>query len=263
MSAARKEYYNKEFHSPKGNTAAVWRLIREVVPNTKKISNGNNIDSNKMEEFNHFFAKVGRKAFEDSPKSFKPESAKNTIQFNHEHSSSQNTFRPQPVDTSTVILTIKQLNESNSCGSDHIALRFIKDALPVIIPYISCIINTSIVTGTFPAAWNHAIVTPLFKKGDLKEIGNYRPISLLQVFSKVIKKIVANQLVQYTEHNSLLSSTRHGFRPKLSTDTALLQVSKQIYDAIDNREICRLTLCDLSKAFDNVSRDILLKNALN
>ncbi len=116
-----------------------------------------------------------------------------------------------------------------------LSLRFMKDALPVIIPYITCIINTSVVTGTFPAAWKHAIVTPLFKKGDPTEFGNYRLISFLPIFSKVIEKIVANQLVQYTEHNSLLSSTQHGFRPKLSTETALLQVSKKIYDAIDNR----------------------------
>ncbi len=262
MSAARKEYYNKELHSSKGNTAAVWRLIREVVPNTKKTCNGNNTDSNKIEEFNHFFANVGRKAFEDSPKSITPESAENTTQFNHEHSSSQNTFRPQPVDTNTVTLTIQQLNESNSWGSDHISLRFTKDALPVIVPYITCINNTSIVTGTFPAVWKHAIiVTPLFKKGDPKEIGNYKLISLLPVFFKVIEKIVANRLVPYTEHNSLLSRTQHGFRPKLSTETALLQVFKKIYDAIDNREIsiCLLTLCDLSKAFDSVSHDILLK----
>ncbi len=72
----------------------------------------------------------------------------------------------------------------------------------------------------------------------------------------------AHQLVQNTEHNSFLSSTQHGFRPKLSTETALLQVSKKIYGAIDSREICLLTLHDLSKAFDSVSHDILLKNAL-
>ncbi len=59
-------------------------------------------------------------------------------------------------------------------------------------------------------------------------------------------------------------TTQHGFRPKLSTETALLHVSKQIHDAIDNREIYLLTLCDLSKAFDSASHTILLKkNALN
>ncbi len=208
-------------------------------------------------KFNHFFVNVGKEAFDNSQKSLTPESAENPTQFFHEHSSSQNTFRPQHVDTNTVILTIKQLKESNSYGSDNISLRFIKDALPVIIPYRTCIINTSIVTGTFPAAWKHAIVTPLFKKVTPKKSATIDQ-SLSSRFSQnIIEKIVANQLVQYTEHNSLLSNTQHGFRPKLST--ALLQVSKKIYDAIDTREICLLTLCDLSKAFDSVSHDILLK----
>ncbi len=193
MSAARKEYYNRELNSTKGNTAAVWRLIREIVPSINKTSNGCNTENNKIEEFNHFFANVGREAFEDSPQNITPEIEENLSPLHHELASNQNTFRPHPVDTNTVILTIKQLKESNSCGSGNISLKFIKDALPVIIPYITCIINTSIVTGSFPATWKHAIVTPLFKKGGLKEIGNYRPISLLPVFSKIIEKIVANQ----------------------------------------------------------------------
>ncbi len=225
MSAASKEYYNKELNSSNCNTAVVWRLIREVVSSTKNTNNGNNIKSSIIEEFNHFLANDGRKAVEAFKKSITPESEENSIQFYHVHASSQNTFRQEPVDANTVILTIKQLKESNSCGSDHISLRFIKDALPVIIPYITCIINTSIVTGTYPAAWKHAIVTPLFKEGDPIDIGNYKPISLLPVFSKVIEKIVANQLVQYTEHHSFLSNTQHGFRPKLPTETALLHVS--------------------------------------
>ncbi len=64
MSTAREEYYNKELNSSKGNTAAVWRLIRYIVPITKKTSNDNNIERNKIEEFNRFFANVGRKAVE-------------------------------------------------------------------------------------------------------------------------------------------------------------------------------------------------------
>ncbi len=88
-------------------------------------------------------------------------------------------------------------------------------------------------------------------------------MSLLPVFSKIIEKIVANQLVQDTEHNSLLSNTQHGFWSRQSTETALMQVSKKIYVIKDNREIYRLTLRELSKTFSSVSHDILPKNALN
>lgn len=84
-------------------------------------------------------------------------------------------------------------------------------------------------------------------------------MSLLPVVSEILEKIVATQLVQFMEQNFLFSSTQHGFRPNLSTETALLQVSKKIYDTMDKGEICLLTLCDLSKAFDSVCHDILLR----
>ncbi len=160
--------------------------------------------TNKVEEFNIFFANVGRNTFEStqeslisdrtnplphafspSPASLSPTPADATL------------FRPQPVDPATVTLTIKQLQNTNSFGSDGIPLKFIKDSLIATIVYITIIINTSIATGIFPTTWKHAIVTPLHKKGDQDDITNYRPVSLLPVLSKILEKIVANQLVSF------------------------------------------------------------------
>ncbi len=61
------------------------------------------------------------------PKTLHQKLMKTPSQLFHELASSQNTFCPQPVDTNTVVLTIKQLKESNSCGPDNISLKFIKD----------------------------------------------------------------------------------------------------------------------------------------
>ena len=174
-------------------------------------------------------------------------------------SRSEETFRPKPVDTNTIILTIKSLNETRSIGSDGIALKFIKDALCIVAFYLTCIINTSIVTGVFPQAWKHANVIPLFKTGDINNVSNYRPISLLPVLSKILEKIVSNQLLYFLEENNYISNCQHGFRPKLSTETALTVITDKIYHNMDNKKISLLTLCDLSKAFDSVSYSILLK----
>ncbi len=121
-------------------------------------------------------------------------------------------FRPQPVNVSTVVLTIKHLQETQSFGSDGISLPFIKDSLPVTALYLTVITNTSIVTGTFPETWKHALVTPLHMNGDPDDSSNYRPISLLPIFSKVLEKIVATDIVLYLEGNKLLSENQHGFR---------------------------------------------------
>ena len=137
-------------------------------------------------------------------------------------------------------------------------LQFLKDGLCVIISHLTCIINTSITTGKFPAAWKYALVVPLYKKGDPNCVSNYRPISLLPIISKILEKILANQLTHYVESNKLLSDSQHGFRPKLSTETALTVITDKLYDNIDNKKISLLTLCDLSKAFHSVDHKILL-----
>ncbi len=166
--------------------------------------------------------------------------------------------RPQPVDVNTVILTIKHLNITCSVGSDGIPLRFLEDALYVIVFYKTCIINSSLVTGKFPTQWKHANVIPVFKSGDINVVNNFRPISLLPILSKNLEKTVANQLQCYLESKQLLSSSQHGFRLRLSTETALTVITNEIYNNMDQKIISLLTLCDLSKAFDSVSHTILL-----
>ncbi len=156
------------------------------------------------------------------------------------------------MDTNTVKLTIKCLKETNAVKSDGISLGFRKDPLYGIAFYLTCITNTSVVTGTFPSAWKHALVVPLFKGGDTDSVNNYRAISFLPTVSKTLESIVADQLINYLESNKLLSISQHGFRPKLSTESALTIITDNIYSNMDRKCISLLTLCDLSKAFDSV-----------
>ena len=257
---AEQEYYRDQLHNNKGNTAATWKIIKNIVPNKKSTANINLESENELEraeEFNELFIDVGKRTFE------KTQNNLNIINFNYENpertENHENFFRAEPVDVNTVILTIKHLKNTNSTGSDGIALRYINDSLPVIINYITTIINTSIVTGTFPSLWKHATVIPIFKNGDRNDINNYRPISLLPILSKVLEKIVAQQLTTYLEANKLLSNSQYGFRPKLSTESALTTVTNKLYTNMDNKKISLITLCDLSKAFDSVHHEILMQ----
>ena len=185
-------------------------------------------------------------------------------QENRNHSDNENIalFRPQPVSVETVILTVKSLKDSNAFGNDSFSSRFIKDALFEIAFYVTIIVNTSIVTGVNPFIWKYGQVAPYHKKGDVDDVSNYRPVTLLPVLSKVLEKIVAEQLMNYLELNKLLSSSQHGFRKSLSTETALMQVMEKLYHNMDNKKLSLITLCDLSKAFDSVSHDILINKCL-
>ncbi len=75
-------------------------------------------------------------------------------------------------------------------------------------------------------------------------MNNYRPISLLSIVSKILEKVVAGQLKQFLEYSNLLSSSQHGFRPRLSTETALTVITDEIFGNMDTKKISILTLCD-------------------
>ncbi len=258
IDESKNKYYSNKLNENKGNVAKTWKTIREIIPNSKHNASNCNFDNEiaKANDFNKHFADVGRNTYEKTQETLHGE---NVMLFNDvTNTLDGDNFRPQPVDTDTIILTIKGLKDTSSVGSDGIPLTFVKDSLSVIAFYLTCIVNTSIVTGIFPTTWKHAVVVPLFKSGDTNDFNNYRPISLLPILSKILEKVVASQLSYYLETKKLLSNTQHGFRPRLSTETALTVVTDKIYDNMDSKKISVLTLCDLSKAFDSISHDNLL-----
>lgn len=259
IAESKAEHYLNKFKENKCNIAETWKIIREVVPSNKINPTNSNFEDQiyKANIFNNHFANVGRKTFEKTQEAIH---GGNVLNLDNANAilEDNSIFRPQPVNVETIILTIKCLKNTNSVGSDGVPLKFIKDSLYVTAFYLTCIINTSIVTGIFPNSWKHALVVPLYKSGDSDDMNNYRPISLLPIVSKILEKIVAGQLVEFLESNKLMSNTQHGFRPRLSTETALTVVSEKIFQNMDSNKISILTLCDLSKAFDSVSHEKLL-----
>ena len=172
-----------------------------MIPRANNNANLSNDDNTKekAEEFNAYFANVGRLAFERSQQNL--QNADSEVQISNVFDECRNNlFRPQPVDVDTVILVIKDLNETKSYGSDGISLRFIKDALPVISFYLTVIINTSIVTGLYPDGWKLPHVVHFFQD---RRPENYQLMSLLLIMSKMLEKIIANQLTEYPERNNL------------------------------------------------------------
>ena len=261
MSGKKKNYFKDEFSKCKGNMKGTWGVINKIIPVNKKASNLNDISETnvqqKANDFNSYFASVGKNTFEKSQENIGdssplPDNQPSVLL------DIRNNFRPQPVDINTLILVIRDLKPTNFIGSDGIAYRFLIDSLPVAAFYIRVIVNTSIVTGVYPDPWKHPYVAPAFKNGDTENVGNYRPISILPIISKILEKIVANQLITFLETNHLLSDEQHGFRPNLSTETALLKVTNKIYENIEKKKISLLLLLDLSKAFDSVNHQILI-----
>ena len=111
----------------------------------------------------------------------------------------------------------------------------------------------------FPSILKIAKVIPVFKAGDKGKVSNYRPISLLSVFSKILEKLVYTRTVDFLNSHSVLVPTQYGFRPKFSTIHAVLDIITSCYDNMAINMYTGLALLDLAKAFDTVNHNILLK----
>ena len=261
LSDKKKNHYRNEFIKNKGNMKGTWKVIDKIIPKCKKstreiVDEDHDLHS-KAEDFNKYFAAVGENAYKESQEQI----INNPNLINSQPSlgiSATDKFRPQPIDINSLILIIKHLRPTNSYGSDGMPYRFLIDSLPILLYYILIIVNTSIVTGIHTNHWKNPLVVPTFKSGDPDSVSNYRPICLLPILSKILEKVIAIQLMDYLESNKLLTNAQHGFRPNLSTETALLKITNTIYENTENKKISLLILLDLSKAFDSVSHPILL-----
>ena len=114
------------------------------------------------------------------------------------------------------------------------------------------IINTSILTGTFPEAGKLAEVVPIHKKGAKTNVENYRPVSLLSVASKLLESIVFEQIMNYAERCQLLPSSQHGFRQNRSTTSVILSMISEWKHRLTNNKYVGVLLLDLSAAFDTI-----------
>jgi len=116
------------------------------------------------------------------------------------------------VDKKEVHHLFNSQKEETAAGFDKISVKLIKIILPLIIDPLITIYNKSLKEVIFPTQFKVAIVKPIFKKGDKQSLGNYRPISIISIFAKILEKIVKNRLIIFLEENNLLSKNQFGFR---------------------------------------------------
>ena len=158
----------------------------------------------------------------------------------------------------TVKKIILSLKNSKSCGVDQIDTYIIKLVVDDILPAFTHIVNLSIQQAAFPSQYKIAKVIPLLKKGDPLEPKNYRPVAILCILSKVIERVIFNQIVEYMNTNQFFHPNHHGFRANHSTSTAMIQMYDTWVQAVDKGELAGVCMLDMSAAFDVVDHGILI-----
>ena len=151
---------------------------------------------------------------------------------------------------------MKCLNTSKATGCDHIPAKLLKPVASTLSHHISTIFNQCVDTCTFPMDAKLAEVVPLYKKADNLTMQNYRPISILPSLSKVLEKIIHQQLLPFL--GTILDPRMAAYRKGYSCQHVLLRVVEDWKLALDNRKHVAAMLMDLSKAFDSLPHELII-----
>ena len=145
------------------------------------------------------------------------------------------------INTKYVLDAIGQLK--NGKASDKVTIKLAKDAAKFIAYPIMCIFNSSIKNEIFPDVWKTASVTPIHKSGSKSDLNNYRPISVISVFARMLERLVHDQLSEFLTVNNILTGIQSAFRKLNSTTTSLISSTDHWHENIDNdkNEPCHIS----------------------
>lgn len=253
VSAVRNEKKAFLQHKFQTDPRSFWKTIKSL--NISGRSNSSNSSNNLNEysplDFNKFF-------IDSVPKT---QSTSDTF-VSQQYSSNDavdpvNQFRFTEVTEEQINRVISKI-KSAAMGPDCINIKMINLVTPCLTPHITFIVNHCLSFGVFPEAWKQADIIPVPKVSNPSELSHYRPISILPTMSKIIEKVVNEQLIEFSINRKLLPITQSGFRAKHSTTTALLHVCDDIFKALDQAKTMLLVLLDFSRAFDTLDHSILL-----
>lgn len=261
LRRAEKEYYTEKISSCQKNLNETWKIIKRLInspkadstPNTFTV-NGSTVSGNEnvANAFNQFFVNIGSQL----ARKITPSSVDFKTYLSH---SFKHSFGLYFTDQNELVSICSTLKQKDSTGHDGISSSIIKKSMVNIVDLLTHIINCSLRTGIVPSSLKIAKVVPIFKSGQKDQLVNYRPISVLPFFSKLLEKVVYNRLISYLNKWNILVQNQFGFRSNRSTCMAVIDMCDKISQALDENKYAAGIFIDLSKAFDTVNHSILLK----
>ena len=262
MRQAETNDYSDRLNSVRGDIKNTWRILKNVInkngPQTSlhncfshrgtKITNFDQI----ADIFNEYFVSVGPSL----AKSINVVKKDPTIYLKGNHTAS---MFLRDTDDKEIYNVIMKQKSNKASGYDDISIDVVKHTADVLSKPLAFIFNTSLANGIFPDSLKIAKVIPIHKNGDKGCFCNYRPISVLCTFSKLLETVFHSRLVNYVNFNNILNESQYGFRDKRSTNFALLDLIEEVRQSLEENKATAGIFLDLRKAFDTINHDILLQ----
>ena len=258
---AKKQYYSNVMVKHQHNLKESWKVMKEIIskkPTFRKFPAELQIDEKTITDpqkiantFNDFFAKIG-------PNLAKKIGEANYCFKDYLHNAGH-CFRFDDINRNELKEAFEQLKLHKSPGIDNVSVDVVFFLFEELYTPLNHIFQLSLKSGTFPSDFKKSKIIPAFKEGSATEVGNYRPISVLLVFSKILERIVYERLYRYFESRDLFFNKQFGFKKKTSIDYAILDLVQSIQTGFSKKDYTLGVFIDFSKAFDTVNHEILLE----
>ena len=263
---AKTTYYRNTINSNLNDSKKLWGLLHELSPkpyNSPPVyinEDGKEITDPKdiADSFNTFFTDISKHYLANTRETSEVFHEQLHTYIREKIPDTESYSIPE-IPQSFVEKQLQSLDSHKSMGLDGVPTRLLKMAAPIIAPSMTYIMNLSISTGIFPDIWKTAKVVPIHKSDSKQDRGNYRPISILAVLSKIIERHVHDSLYSFLTKFNLLHIAQSGFRKLFSCETALVYLTTKWAKAIDKNLMNGIVLLDLRKAFDLVNHRELIK----
>ena len=248
----------------RNNTSKLWRTINEIsgtLSDKSSIIDHITVDAidyyqpkQIANEFGKYFGNIGKKFANNIP-----ESLKNVSTYLEKIRHNSCSLFMNLCTTHEIKRLINSLPNKTTSGHDNISNKLLKEICEPILPVLDYIVNESLKLGKFPTVMKLVEVVPLFKSGKSKIVGNYQPISLLMTISKVIEKVVYNQVYRFLVDTGQLYECQYGFRSQHSCEHAIGQLVGHVIKNLELKKDMISVFLDLSNPFDSLQHDIILK----
>ena len=158
-----------------------------------------------------------------------------------------------------LLCVVNNIDVHKSSGIDYLPTFVLKDCFSVLLDQLVYLFNQSIALGIFPESWKIATVTPIPKSGDLNNVKNWRPISIIPLIGKMMESLCNTILNNHLEVYNILSDEQYGFRKRRSTGLAIFNYVKFITEEMNMQRLVGSIYVDFARAFDSINHVRLIE----
>ena len=198
-----------------------------------------------------YFAKVGSNLSKNNPS--------NISELKIFSKSIMQSFRLHEFTESAVSLAINDVKCNTAPGMNGISPKFVKMAIVALAPILTKLYNKCLQQECFPDEFKVGQVILIPKTLAPKELGEFRPISLSNLFSKIFEKVLKTKIMDFIGKYNILAPEQYGFTANSSTELAITTIYDKFLDNLDKNHYTCAIFLDIKKAFDSLDHKILLK----